>query len=615
MDVSKIAIQIASEFTGSKAFKQAETSTQKLQRQVQTLGRTLGLALGTAAIVKFGKASVKAFAQDDNAARSLTKTLENLGLNTRYAGDALNGYISRLEKQTGVLDDELRPAMDRLLRATGSVTKSQELLNLALDIAAGTGKDLTTVSQALQKAYLGNNASLGRLGVGLSKAELTSSSFLQIQDRLTKLFAGQATDAANSFQGSLNKLTAASNNAKEAIGKGLVDALTILGGSNSGGVTGAVGVIDKMSNGIATGTKNIAFMIKQFEKLKPVILIIGAALLIAFAPVTAAVAALAFVLAKGGENLRKASFAKGIIPGGAGGLSSSMSVAGQTENVLGRKQRLAMEAGLKTNKETLKTDKARLDALKKITAEQNKKLALDKASAFLNQAQKLFDQDRIQLAAAAMSKQSDEDKVRIRLKQEIMDLEDAINEGNVEGAAKLAVAISKDAELLGQLRGDMIKLGDVPNPFAIWLATLQQIAAQLLALAQIPLMGSGLFNIFSAVPGSYSTGGGTAGGNLGSDVYQSTLTGQALINKLNKNDAFATMATGGIVNKATMALIGEAGPEAVIPLDRMGSMGGTTVIVNVSGSVTTERDLVSAITQGIYNNQASGIPISYSTVY
>jgi hypothetical protein len=611
MDVSKIAIQIASEFTGSKAFKQAETSTQKLQRQVQSLGRTLGLALGTAAIVKFGKASVKAFAADDNAARSLTKTLENLGLNTRYAGDALNGYISRLEKQTGVLDDELRPAMDRLLRATGSVTKSQELLNLALDISAGTGKDLTTVSQALQKAYLGNNASLGRLGVGLSKAELTSSSFLQIQDRLTKLFAGQATDAANSFQGSLNKLTAASNNAKEAIGKGLVDALTILGGSNSGGVNGAVGVIDKISNGIATGTKNIAFMIKQFEKLKPIILIIGAALLIAFAPITAAIAALAFVLAKGGENLKKAAFARGEYAGGT--VNQGMSISGQTENALGRKQRLALEAGLKTNKETLKIDKARLDALKKITAEQNKKLALDKASAFLNQAQKLFDQDRIELAAAAMSKQSDEDKVRIRLKQEIMDLEDAINEGNVEGAAKLALAISKDAELLGQLRGDMIKLGDVPNPFATWLATLQAIAAALAALAVVvpPTSGGTKYGI------TYSPGNSPSdiAASTGRSLQDSTSIANKIYQMEKGNSNLAFMASGGIVNSATLAMIGEAGPEAVIPLDRMGSMGGTTVIVNVSGSVTTERDLVSAITQGIYNNQASGIPISYSTVY
>ena len=250
---------------------------------------------------------------------------------------------------------------------------------------------------------------------------------------------------------------------------------------------------------------------------------------------------------------------------------------------------------------------------KTCSAEQQKKLALDKASAFLTQAQKLFDQDRIQLAAAAMNKQTEEDKVRIRLKTEILDLEDAISSGNIEGAAKLAIAISKDAELLGQLRGDMIKLGDVPNPFADWLNTLNAMLAALLALTNVAKTLS--FNVFAAPPGSYVTGGGTAGGNLGSDVYQSTLTGQALINKLNKNDAFATMATGGVVNKATMALIGEAGPEAVIPLDRMGAMGGTTIVVNVAGSVTTERDLVSAITQGIYNNQAAGTPINYSTVY
>jgi hypothetical protein len=320
MDVSKIAIQIASEFTGSKAFKQAETSTQRLQRQVQNLGRSLGLALGTAAIVKFGKASVKAFAQDDNAARSLAKTLENLGLNTQYAGSELNGYISRLEQQTGVLDDELRPAMDRLLRATGDITKSQELLGLALDISAGTGKDLTAVSQGLQKAYLGNNASLGRLGVGLTKAELKSNSFLEIQTKLSTLFAGQAKDAADSFQGSLNKLTVASNNAKEAIGKGLVEALSILTGGG-GNIDGAVGVIDKMASGIADGAKNIAFMIKQFEALKPVIIAIGALLLLYFAPVTAAVAALGYILAKGGANLKKSAFAAGRIPGGMGNVA------------------------------------------------------------------------------------------------------------------------------------------------------------------------------------------------------------------------------------------------------------------------------------------------------
>jgi hypothetical protein len=546
MDVSKIAIQIASEFTGSKAFKQAETSTQKLQRQVKNLGRSLGLALGTAAIVKFGKASVKAFAEDDNAARSLAKTLENLGLNTRYAGSELNGYISRLEQQTGVLDDELRPAMDRLLRATGSITKSQELLALALDISAGTGKDLTAVSQGLQKAYLGNNASLGRLGVGLTKAELNSSSFLDIQTKLTTLFAGQAKDAADSFQGSLNKLTIASNNAKEAIGKGLVEALAILTGGG-GSVDGAVGTIDKMSSGIADGAKNIAYMIKQFESLKPVILTVGALLLVAFAPVVAAVAALGFILAKGGQNLKKAEFAAGRIPGG--GFSQGMSIAGQTENALGKKQRLALE---KQNK-VLETG----NKLKKIDNDNTaRKLVLTGDQLALQELEKKFDVERIGLFAAM--NQATDGETKMRLLSLI-----AIHDQN----AALAGQIKKANEATDAMKAftDAIR--------ASIRALLDKISAETAKLNE-------MFN---------NGGGGGGGGSI-----------------FDTNDPNAT--PGGLPGSILTMPFGAG-------TFRAAEAATTNIQVNVAGTVTTERDLVNAITQGIYNNQASGIPISYTTAY
>jgi hypothetical protein len=266
-----------------------------------------------------------------------------------------------------------------------------------------------------------------------------------------------------------------------------------------------------------------------------------------------------------------------------------MSISGQStlnSQSAAEKLRAAAEAeALKRAKALAAAQKIQLANAKKLAAEAAKKLALDKASAFLNQAQKIFDMDRIQLAAAAMAKQTDEDRVRIRLKTEIMDLEEAIAEGNVQGAARLAQAISKDAALLGQLRGDMIRLGDVPNPFEEWLSTLNDILAMLLKLAKITPASSGgpTFDIFGAPAGSYSLGGGMAGGNLGSDIYQSTLTGQALINKLNKNDAFPTLASGGIVTDPTMALIGEAGPEAVIPLGRLNSMGGVTYNIYATG--------------------------------
>jgi len=243
-----IDINIGSKLDG-KGFKQADTAITKLNKGTKNLARNFGLALGTAAILSFGKASVKAFAEDDKAATALGTTLKNLNLAYGSNIGTVNGFISRLELQTGVLDDELRPAMDRLLRATGDVTKSQELLGLALDIAAGTGKSLTQVSQSLQKAYLGQNQALGRLGVGLSKAELTSSSFEEIQQRLSVLFAGQATAAADTYAGSLNRLAVAGNNAKETIGKGLVDALTVA--SNSTSTDDLIKKIDAASASIA----------------------------------------------------------------------------------------------------------------------------------------------------------------------------------------------------------------------------------------------------------------------------------------------------------------------------------------------------------------------------
>ena len=257
-------IEIGSRFD-AKGFKQAETASKKLEKNVRSLAKSFVGVFAAQKVLAFGKASVKAFAEDDAAAKSLGQTLKNLGLAYGANVGSVNGFINRLEMQTGILDDELRPALDRILRATGDVTKSQELLSLALDIAAGTGKSVTQVSQSLQKAYLGQTQALGRLGVGLSKAELSSSDFEQIQARLADLFAGQATRAADSYQGSLNKLTVASNNAKETIGKGLVDALGIL--SNSSTVDPTVSGIDRIANSIANATKSAAKFIAVSKTL------------------------------------------------------------------------------------------------------------------------------------------------------------------------------------------------------------------------------------------------------------------------------------------------------------------------------------------------------------
>ena len=425
--MSNIFIDIAATFTGEKAFKKASNSTDKLGKSVKSLAKTLGVGLSAAAVLSYAKASVKAYAADDNAARSLGVTLKNLGLETGNTSIYVNDLIARLEKQTGVLDDELRPAMDRLLRATGSVTKSQDLLNLALDISAGTGKDLTSVSQALQKAYLGNNVSLSKLGVGLSKVELTSSSFEKIQKRLAILFAGQASTAAESYAGQLNKLNVASNNVKEAIGRGIVDALVILADNNT-----VDNLATDMENlGVYTGDVIRGFGIMA-AKIKEIPGISGFD--VGMIPVLGTY--IKVLQEEGAKARRIADALKGKNP---------------------------IQSGTYLNKP--KPTKTELDALanaKKLAAQQAAQLKLQQAATKISAAAAKFDLNKIQIAAALKGKISDEDRQRLLLMQ-------AIENENVDLIDKYTKSLAEAQAQTKQLQSviDASKASFVwPDPFA-----------------------------------------------------------------------------------------------------------------------------------------------------
>lgn len=469
--MSNIVIDIAAEFTGKKAFSNAEKATQRLDQAGKNLGRTLTRTLGTAAVLAFSKASVKAYVQDENAARSLGQTLKNLGLAYGANAGTVNGYISRLEAQTGVLDDQLRPAMDRLLRATGSVEKSQTLLNLALDISAGTGKDLTQVSQSLQKAYLGQTQSLGRLGVGLSKAELTSSSFADIQAKLTLLFAGQSSSAAESYAGQLDKLTVAANNAKETIGKGLVDALVAIGGTGTSG--GAVAGIDKLATGVADTLKNVGSLIDKLKELKPVLIVIGIAAAAAFAPVTTAIVGAIFLLGQFNKMLDKSLFKQGIIPGGMGNIS--MTTGSQDTQ---RADKLAADAAAKKSAAAIaKSAKAAAVSQAKILKDKQLGLAIDKANLMLGKGNDLFNMDAIQINAALINQAEQLGKVtnaaqllsittdiaRLKIKQDIANLEDAIASKDEARITAATNQLDKDLKIYNALTNQSLKLGDIKS--------------------------------------------------------------------------------------------------------------------------------------------------------
>jgi hypothetical protein len=597
----------------AKGFKQAESATDKLGKSVMNLAKTLGLAFSAAAIVNYGKSAVKASLEAQAQQDRLGRLLKITNSATAEQVEVLNQQATSLERIGVVTAGNVTQVQSQLATFDLSISTIKTLTPAILDYvvaekgAAASASDFKSMTNGLAQALQGNFKSLTSVGfilddvtkktISTGTASERAAALVSVLNSTYKDFNASIRDTpAGKFQVLANE----ADNVKVAIGTGILDALSLLSEDKS--IDGAAADMKNFGDQTAYALVGMASLIDKLKGNK-----LGGAILGTFGDILSNLQPFATFVKEG-----KAVEARRGTPAQSPGQRIAIDKAAAIQLAKQRKQDQEARAAAA---KLAKTEKDRLDRLKKIAYEKNKALVLDKASAFLTQAQKLFDVEAINLAAAAMNKQTDEDKVRIRLKQEIMALEDAINAGNVEAAARLAAAISNDAVLLGQLRGDMFALSDVPNPFTEWLATLQAIAAQLAALANIPIMMGAGYSVFNAPPGSYVTGGGTAGGNLGSDVYQSTLTGQALVNKLNKNDAFATMATGGIVNKATMALIGEAGPEAVIPLDRMGQMGGTTVIVNVSGSVTTERDLVSAITQGIYNNQAAGTPITYSTAF
>jgi len=231
-----------------KGLNQAKKHISAFDKTVKNLGKTFAGVFAARKILQFGKTSVNAFAADDKAAKVLAKSLDNLGMS--YANPQIKDFISTLERQFGVLDDQLRPAFQKLVTTTGNLSQSQDLLKTALDLSAFSGSDVVSVAADLSKAYAGNTRGLIKYGLGLSKSQLAAMSFEDILKQVAKVSGGQAKIAADSYAGSLDKLTVASKNASESLGKDLIDALTILGGS--GGLPKTLSIIESIASAIGT---------------------------------------------------------------------------------------------------------------------------------------------------------------------------------------------------------------------------------------------------------------------------------------------------------------------------------------------------------------------------
>ena len=227
-------------------FKKLETNGQKAAFAIKKAAVPAGIAIALLGAAAFD--AVKAFAEDDAAAQKLGTTLKNVTSATDAQVSAVEAFITKTSIAAAVTDDELRPALDKLVRGTGDVTKAQELLGLALDISAGTGKDLGAVSDALSKAFNGNLGPLKKLDPALASLIENGATADEVFAALSKTFSGQASTAANTTQGKMKSLSIQMSEFKESVGAAvaplmekLLPALTAIGNfvrDNTGLVVG-----------------------------------------------------------------------------------------------------------------------------------------------------------------------------------------------------------------------------------------------------------------------------------------------------------------------------------------------------------------------------------------
>ena len=239
-----------------KKLGQGEKEVQGFGDKLGEFGKKAAAAFAVAAAAAAAYAGkllidgVKAAIEDEKAQVKLAQTLENTTGATREQIKAVEDQILKMSLATGVADDKLRPSFEKLVRATNDVEKAQKLQTLALDIAAGSGKDLDAVSQSLARAYDGNTSALSRLGIGLSSAELKSMSFDDVTAQLAETFGGQASVQADTFSGKVARLQVAFDEAKESVGARLLPILTNL--------------LDQFNNNLAPAVEAIR---KKFEPL------------------------------------------------------------------------------------------------------------------------------------------------------------------------------------------------------------------------------------------------------------------------------------------------------------------------------------------------------------
>ncbi len=248
--------------------RQAQGFSGAISKSMLGVGAAFGGAFAIGSLVgnaiDFLQDASKAALEDQKSVVALSKALDNLGL--AHSQPAIESFIGQLQLATGVADTDLRPAYQKLVTATGDVAKAQTLLNLSMDVAAATGKDLGAVSQAMARASLGQVSALTRLGIPLDANIIKTKDFAAAQQVLTEKFGGQAAAAAETYEGKMRRLSVAVDEAKETIGYALVSALDEAA-TSMGGPDGFIPVITLGGQMVADMVTGVGQLIVKMAEL------------------------------------------------------------------------------------------------------------------------------------------------------------------------------------------------------------------------------------------------------------------------------------------------------------------------------------------------------------
>lgn len=616
--MAEVRIDIASEFKEA-GFKKAQKSTDKLNKSFDGLARQARRTFIAIAGFQALRKSVIGFVEQDKAAVQLAQSLRNLGL--AYNTAAIENYLEKTEKATGIVKEELSPAFTRLVSTTLNANKSIALLNVALDVAAGTGKDLGSVANALSRAYNGNYTALGRLQTAYTTAELEAVGFNKAIEMLSGQFSGAAAANADSYAGKIELLKIAFGDAADELGEGIIGGLEQL---NNGNYTRGLEAIVKVGSFIGDVFRRAGLTIRYTKELLSTGFRIDDEERRRLEEIRALF-----------ENPMAAPNRRANNPAANRRFLADMRKQQELQKKIEQDRKRAAALAAKTEKERAKREKEALQ---------------------LKRAGTVFDLENIQIVAALQNRVTEENRLRLTALL-------AIQNENADAADKLTQAVLMlQGPALANL-GITVKTGDnatdvinkiinaqtklfllntgianlpkAKNPFEDWDAILDRLLGKINSIKNaINGFGSGNGNSGGAQSGG-AAGGGKGGGGAGSGVAVTANPADPTgVNMILPNgqvvNPFETFNVAGATILANSGVVqsGQAGDSSAATAERQriadifatigmfgaGGFNAANVTVNVAGNVMSNDDLIQVITEGLYEVQKRGQQITLSAI-